>query len=334
MRTVRNLIFVLIGVLGAAGVYAFFETTRPYKGFPGTDVLVEIPRGSSTSSIARQLTGAGVIKSPWVLWAARIFHPGARLQAGEYRFTRAETPATILERLGKGEIASFDLTIPEGHNLWDVAAAVGRLGFLKEADFLAVARSPRLIADLDPQAESLEGYLFPSTYRVTKKTTVEQLAKMMTDTFRREWKSLDGTANRNIHEIVTMASLVEKESGVPAERPVVSSVYWNRLRQGMRMECDPTTIYAAMLRGRWRGTIYKSDLENEHPYNTYKNKGLPPGPIANPGREAIRAALHPAETKYIYFVAKGDGSGGHNFAEGFSDHQRNVSSYRKNREGQ
>lgn len=333
MKRLRTLlVLVVLAGIGLAG-FGWFQASQPYRGYAG-EVLVEIPRGMPTGTIANRLAKEGVIQSPWLFYVARVLRPGLKPQAGEYRFTKAETPFSVLERLTKGEIASYDVVVPEGHNVWDIAAVVARFGYIREQDFLKVALAPGLIRDLDPKAESLEGFLFPSTYRLTRHTTAEQFCRLMTDQFRRQWKAIEGSDKADIHEIVTMASLIEKESGVPEERPLVSSVYWNRLRKGMRMECDPTTIYAAMLRGRWRGTIYKSDLESDHPYNTYRHKGLPPGPIANPGAASLAAAIHPAESKFIYFVAKGDGTGSHNFAVDFSAHQKNVTSYRRNRDGQ
>ena len=211
--------------------------------------------------------------------------------------------------------------------MFDIAEAVEKLGIMKSAEFLKVARNPELIRDVAPNAPSLEGYLFPSTYRVTRRTTAQQIAREMTATFKRLWKEVGG-GTEDVNKFVTLASLVEKETGVASERDTVASVYHNRLNIGMKMDCDPTVIYAALLEGRYRGTIYRSDLENPHPYNTYRNRGLPPGPIANPGRESLRAALRPAETKYLFFVAKGDGSGAHVFTEDLTAHNAAVRDYR------
>jgi len=194
------------------------------------------------------------------------------------------------------------------------------------ADFLKIARSPALIRDLAPNAPSLEGYLFPSTYRVTKNVTAPLLARMMTDLFRKKWQELG--APGAVNDLVTLASLVEKETAVPAERPLVASVYRNRLEKSVALDCDPTTIYAALLEERYRGTIHRSDLASTNAYNTYRHAGLPPGPIASPGMASLRAAAAPAETNYIYFVAKPDGSGGHNFSATLAEHNRAVASYR------
>jgi UPF0755 protein len=216
--------------------------------------------------------------------------------------------------------------VPEGYNMFDIAAAVTKVG-MKPDEFLAAARNPAPIRDMDPNAQSLEGYLFPNKYRVYKHTTAQQLCLMMVTEFRIRWKALKTTANA--HDVVTLASMVEKEARRPDERPVIASVFSNRLRIGMRLDCDPTTVYAALLEGKYRGTIYKSDLESTSAWNTYQHAGLPPGPIANPGLGTIRAALAPAETQYLYFVAKADGTGGHTFSESLAQHSAAVAQYRR-----
>lgn len=311
----------------AAGAAAFYILTmRPYAGF-SNPVLIDLPRGLSTRAMADRLAAQGVIPTPLSFLAIRLLRPNDRLQAGEYEFRSAASPRQVFERIHQGDVFHYELTIPEGSHRWDIARIVASLGFISEADFLRAAADPSLIANLAPQATSLEGYLFPSTYRVTRQTTARQLCKMMTDEFRAEWKRLTPPAGV-VHQLVTLASLVEKETGVPAERATVASVYTNRLAQGIKLECDPTVIYAALLENRYRGTIYKSDLENLHPYNTYRHPGLPPGPIASPGRAALDAALHPADTPYIFFVAKPDGSGGHQFTTNLSAHNKAVEEYR------
>src|SRR5260370_24459691 len=203
---------------------------------------------------------------------------------------------------------------------------------MKGSDFLNAARDPALIRDLAPQAPTLEGYLSPSTYRITRRTTVQQLCRMMTDLFRKQWRDLERPDRpAAVHATVTLASLVEKETAIPDERPIVASVYTNRLERGMTLDCDPTTIYAAMLEQRYRGTIYRSDLNSLNAYNTYRHAVLPPGPIATPGIQSLKAALAPAETNYLFFVAKPDGSGGHQFSKSMAEHGRAVQVYRKKR---
>jgi UPF0755 protein len=195
-------------------------------------------------------------------------------------------------------------------------------------EFLKTARDPSLIRDLAPEAPTLEGYLFPSTYRVTRRTSAGQICREMTNQFRRVWTRIGGPQT-DVNRYVTLASLVEKETGVPSERTTVASVYANRLAIGMKLDADPTTLYAALLEGRHRGpTIYRSDLESTHPYNTYRRPGLPPGPIANPGEASLKAALQPAKTNYLFFVARGDGSGSHIFTESLERHNAAVRDYR------
>jgi UPF0755 protein len=327
----KRLLFILAAVLALCFGAVFFSAAQPYRGFTN-DVLVEFPKGTSGAAMAQKLADAGVIRHPLVFQIARFFRPGSKLQAGEYEFVEASSPLAVVDRISRGDVHYYELSIREGSNLFDIAEAVDKLGFLKGPAFLKAARNPAAIRDLAPKAPSLEGFLFPATYRLTRSTTVEQLIKMMTDQFRRQWKvaTRNSTIKQAVLEKVTLASLVEKESGVPAERPIVASVYQNRLGQDIKLDCDPTTIYAAMLDGRWRGTIYKSDLASENPYNTYRVNGLPPGPIASPGLASLEAALRPAETKYLFFVAKGDGSGGHNFSADYQSHQRFVAAYRRN----
>jgi UPF0755 protein len=224
----------------------------------------------------------------------------------------------------------YELTVPEGSNIFDIAASIDRFGFIKGSDFLRAARDPSPIRDLAPQAPTLEGYLFPSTYRITHSTTVEQLCRMMTDLFRKHWRELQTSGYTLVaNDAVTLASLVEKETALPRERPAIASVYENRLRLGMALDCDPTTIYAALLDRRYHGTIYRSDLISTNNYNTYQHVGLPPGPIANPGIASLKAALAPARTDFLYFVAKPDGSGSHQFSRTIAEHNRAVQLYRR-----
>lgn len=315
---------VLLVVAGAALVY--FSLAAPFAGYQG-EVFVDIPTRTSTREIARMLQSRGVIQNEWQFLLARAINRGANLQAGEYQFNRPMTPLEVFGKIARGEVFYYELRVPEGTNIFDIAAAVEKLGFIKRDVFLNVARDPSLIRDLAPAATTLEGYLFPSTYRLTRRTTAQQLVREMTTQFRRVWDEIGGKGSE-VNRIVTLASLVEKETAVAAERPEVASVYSNRLAIGMKLDCDPTTIYAAILDGRYRGTIYRSDLENPNPYNTYRNPGLPPGPIANPGVASLKAALSPAQTKYIYFVAKPDGSGAHVFSETLEQHNAAVQDYR------
>lgn len=323
----RRLLFVVfILALLAAGALAV-SLFMPYSAFE-KEVFVDIPKGTSALGMGGKLADAGVVRSEWLFMAARALRPGAKLKAGEYRFDKAITPWQVVDKIARGDVFLFTLVIPEGHNMFDIADHLAASRTMSRDAFLEAARDPSLIRDLAPEAPSLEGYLFPDTYKFQRRTSPRQLTKMLTDRFRKAWDQA-GASEANVHETITLASLVEKEARVADERPLVASVYTNRLRIGMPLQCDPTTIYAALLEDRWRGTIYRSDLNNRNPYNTYQNAGLPPGPIANPGFEAIKAALKPAESQYLYLVAKADGTGGHNFSEALADHSRAVAQYRR-----
>ncbi len=322
MKRLRWPFAALLLLLGAAVGSLFL----PYQAAP-PDTILDIDRGSSTRHIGDQLARNGILRYGWQLALARLLQPNRRLQAGEYQFTKPATPLEVFDRLARGDVHFYELRIPEGYNLFDIAKVVGEQGLITEASFLKAARNPKLIQDLAPTAPALEGFLFPSTYRLTRATTADALCALMVAQFRREWAALKPT--QPVLPTVILASLVEKETSIPAERPLVAGVYAKRLAIGMKLDADPTTIYSALLLGNWRGTIYRSDLDRDHPYNTYKSIGLPPGPIANPGSAALAAALHPADTENLFFVARADGSGGHRFSPNAEAHQRAVAEYRR-----
>jgi len=316
----------LIAVICALAGLAAWALVTPYQGFPA-ETFVEIPRGTGTAGIARELAKDGVIRYSWELELLHLVRPSAKLQAGEYRFAKAASALDVFNRIARGDIYFVEFTVPEGSNIFDIAKAIEAEGMMSAEDFLAAAEDPALIRDLAPKAKTLEGYLFPSTYRLSHATTPAHLSKMMTDEFRKQWARLSAGNDADLRSTVTLASLVEKETAAPEERPVIASVFRNRLAQGMRLQCDPTTIYAALLDHRYRGTIHKSDLASANPYNTYENAGLPPGPIANPGAQSLRAALAPADTPFLYFVAKPEG-GGHQFSTTIAQHEKAVVAYR------
>ena len=324
LRAIRIIAFLAV----LAGGLAVYRLGRPYRGFGG-ETFVDVPRGTSTGTIARMLADAGVVSSRWDFLLARLAGRARKLQAGEYRFDRAATPVEVYGRIARGDVFFYDLVVPEGRNMFDIAASVEKLGLFPQDEFLAAARDPRAIRDLDPHAPTLEGYLFPNTYHVGRHTTPEQLCRLMTGKFREVWRGLH--ANADVHEVVTLASLVEKEDKLGSERPLIAAVFANRLRIGMKLDCDPTTIYAALLHDRYRGTIYRSDLQRNDPYNTYRTAGLPPGPIANPGMASIDAALHPAASGALYFVLRPDGSGAHQFSTDLAAHEQATTRYRRGR---
>ena len=319
------LVCVLLAVI--AGGYVWYQLKQPYQGFQEAKIL-DFPHGTSTAEMAQLLQAAGVVRSGRMFQLAHYLSPGAALQAGEYKFDKPASTMEVIRRIARGDTFYYDLIVPEGNTLFDIAAAIKELKIFPAEKFLAAARDPHLIQDLDPQAPSLEGYLFPDTYHVNRQTTAESLCRTMTHRFRDMWRKLNTHAD--VHEIITLASLVEREAHVPADRPLIASVFRNRLSIDMKLDCDPTVVYAALLDGRYRGKIYRSDLDSESRFNTYKHVGLPPGPIANPGIGSIKAALNPATTDYLFFVAKADGSGGHTFSSSLSQHTAAVAEYHRN----
>ncbi len=325
MTFLRRLGFLIFLGLVAGG-FAVYRLEQPYQGFQG-EVFVEFPRGTGTSGIADVLANAGVVRSRWDFLLASIASRTRVLQAGEYRFDRAASPLDVVRRIGRGDIFYLELVVPEGRNLFDIAAAAEQLGLFPASKFLETARSPALIRDLDPEAPTLEGYLFPDTYKLARHTTPDRLCRLMTGKFRDAWRSLNTTAS--VHRTVTLASLVEKEGKLAEERPRIAAVFENRLHIGMKLDCDPTTIYAALLQQHYHGVIHRSDLDSQHPYNTYRHTGLPPGPIANPGLASMRAALNPSDSDSLFFVARADGSGGHEFSANIAAHESAVERYRR-----
>lgn len=290
----------------------------------GHDIL--IPSGVSTWGIGAELESAGVVRSKTAFFLLHQLRRGRSLKAGEYEFPAGMRMLDVHDKIARGEVSFHTVVIPEGFNIFDIAAALQEARVCTQAEFLDAARRDRnLIADLAPDAPSLEGYLFPDTYDFSKKQTPDDVAATMVKRFRKEAAAigLQGDVNR----VVTLASFVEKETRIAEERPIVASVFENRLAQNIPLATDPSVIYASKLVGKFDGVIRQSDLQLDSPYNTYKNAGLPPGPIANPGKGALLAAMHPAQTSYLYFVANGEG--GHNFARTLEEHNHNVAIYRR-----
>src|SRR4051812_47841815 len=292
---------------------------------PSQQTFVEFKTGSSARRIASELKQAGIIRSRSAFLVLHLFRR-ASLKAGEYEFDHPERLGEVYRHIAHGDTYARVLVVPEGYNIFDIAAAVEKLGIDSQQNFLAQVRTQTaLIRDLDARAPTLEGYLYPDTYRVPRKQKSPDLIAAMVKRFHQEARQLDLTGD--VHRIVTMASIVEKETAVPEERPVVAGVFYNRLAQHIALDTDPSVIYAALLTNRYRGTIYASDLQYTSPYNTYRNPGLPPGPIANPGKDSLIAAMHPAKTDYLYFVS--DNQGHHRFSRTLEEHQRNVAEYRR-----
>ncbi|HSM86831.1 MAG TPA: endolytic transglycosylase MltG [Candidatus Limnocylindrales bacterium] len=293
---------------------------------PHEEKLVQLKAGSSARHIAAELKKAGIIHSEYAFLLWHYLHGRRNLKAGEYAFDHPARLREVYDRIQRGDIFVHLLVIPEGYNIFDIAAAIEDSGLGRRDDFLHVAQTDlALIRDLDPQAPSLEGYLFPDTYRFTRTQSMHDIAAAMVHRFRQT--AHEAGLPADLHSLVIMASIVEKETAADAERPEVASVFYNRLNRHMVMATDPTVIYAALLNGRYRGAIYRSDLQFDSPYNTYRRTGLPPGPICNPGKASLLAAMHPADTQYLYFVS--DNHGHHNFSRTPEEHAKNVAAYRR-----
>ncbi len=328
--TALILIFVvvlLIGIPVYLGTLGWIRVTNPYRGYLGTEQFVDIPFGTSTGEIGRRLADAGVVPDRYTFRAAVWWRgAGSRLKAGEYRFNRALTPVAVIEKLERGDVFTRRITFPEGLTLAEMATLYETRGFGKAADFAAAARDATRIHELDPAAPDLEGYLFPDTYALARNTSAGVLVSMMVDRFKGAYdQAIRNRAEEEtlgVRDLVTLASLVEKETASEGERALVSAVYRNRLRIGMPMQADPTVVYALAKAGRYDGNIRREDLSLNSPYNTYRYPGLPPGPTASPGLAALSAALAPADVPYLYFVSRNDGT--HVFARTLTEHNSNV----------
>jgi len=317
---------LLLLVLIAVGA-AYWLITSPFGR--RTETFVEIAPRTSTGAMASQLEKAGVIRSRYGFELLRLIEKGT-LKAGEYRFDHPAPMTEVYRRIVKGDIYTIGITIPEGYNIFDIAQAVQDAGLGQRDEFLAAERQHTdLIAEWTDPAHppvSLEGYLFPDTYHFARHTPPATILATMVRRFRQAAQQLN-LQGPETNRTVVMASLIEKEVAVGAERPLVAGVFTNRLAKNIPLATDPTVIYAALLDNRWRGSIYASDLKSPSPYNTYVRAGLPPGPICNPGMAAFHAALQPAQTDYLYFVS--DAQGHSRFSATLKEHNQNVQAYRQ-----
>jgi UPF0755 protein len=333
MRRLGFLALFLIAALGGGASWLDSQLSRPYRGHRPEKVFVDIPHGTSRWGVAEILRRNDVIRSPLAFALFSDWHFRKRLQAGEYYFDHPLNSREVFWKISHGQIYVHTVTVPEGWTMFDIATELERQGVCSGEDFLTAARDTPLIADLAPQAHSLEGFLFPSTYEFTRRATCEQVVKRMVENFRAVWETLQPagptTQPQSVApiEVVTLASLVERETPNAEERPLVAGVFYNRLRRGDPLQCDPTVQYAMELAGRPEKSVHAVDLRFSSPYNTYQHRGLPPGPIANPGEASLRAALAPANTDYMYFVA--NDQGGHFFSRTLAEHNRNVARLRK-----
>ncbi len=303
----------------------------PYQGFSRAGVYVDIPRGASRRTIGRLLAENGVVHSRWVFEGLSRWRARRTLEAGEYFFDHPQTAFQVFDTIAAGRVYVRTLVVPEGYNMFDIANLVEREGFMSHGAFLAAVEDPTPIRDLAPRAPSLEGFLFPATYEFPRHISAQDMVGAMVKRFRQQWDAIRAAAGDpdglSVRQIVTLASLVERETSAPDERPLIAGVFYNRLRRRFPLQCDPTVVYALELAGEYDGSLDRGDLEFRSPYNTYRHIGLPPGPIANPGEAALRAALDPESTDYLYFVA--NTQGGHFFSKTLREHIRNVHRYRR-----
>ncbi|MBI3406635.1 MAG: endolytic transglycosylase MltG [Acidobacteria bacterium] len=330
MRTLRRVL--VYGLLLALGVIAWlgYELLSPYGQFQKEGVFVEIAHGSSVRGIAQQLEQSGVIRNRFVFELLARVRRHKPLSAGEYFFDRPRRPSEVLQVLAEGRVYTVSVTVPEGLTMFDIADVFEKAALSQHAEFLQAAQNAEAVRELAPQAKNLEGFLFPATYQFPRHVTAQEITQAMVRRFREAWNELTQGKSPAIYsaaEIVTMASLVEKETGTPSERPVIAGVFFNRLRRNVALQCDPTVIYGLRLSNRFNGKLGNSGLHFDSPYNTYKYRGLPPGPIANPGEASLRAALYPPYVEYLYFVANTEG--GHWFSKTLSEHNENVARYRR-----
>lgn len=324
------LALALLGGL-AAGVYwggkAWLLERRASQA--GTAELVEIPRGASLAQAAKALAEAGIVNNPRLFQlAGRLTSDDGPILAGEYELSPAMNAARILRFLRSGRVKLHYLLIPEGYTLAQIAARLNEGGIAEAAEVLRLANDPAFTAELGVEESSLEGYLFPDTYRFPRHLGARAVLSAMVARFDQAWKPLAPTAKEQgwkRHNVATLAGIIQKEAGRDEEMPLISAVYRNRLKRGMRLQADPTVIYG--LGDAFQGNLTRAHLEGDTPFNTYTRAGLPPGPICSPGREALKAALHPAQAPYLYFVAKGDGS--HQFSTTYAQHQKAVDAFQR-----
>jgi UPF0755 protein len=343
----RTFLTLLLLVALATGGWLAWALWMPVP--PEGQKFVMLRPGYSTRRIAAELKSAGVIRNSlaFVLW--HRIHPKQSLKAGEYLFDKPAKALEVHARLVRGDIYVHTVVIPEGYTMFDIAQAVQDAGLGSKQEFLEVAQSEvGLISDLAPDAKTLEGYLFPNTYEFTRTQSMKDIVAAMVKQFRQVAEQIGLTANlqkangqnpaaqteiqnaeiqKNVQKTVTMASIIEKETAVPEERPVVASVYYNRLERHIALQADPSVIYAELLDGTYAGALHHFDMRFQSAYNTYTHPGLPPGPIANPGRTSLEAAIHPVKTDYFYFVS--DGNGHHRFSQTLEEHNQNVARLRQ-----
>lgn len=327
----RLFVLLLIAAVGV-GVWLRFSLLQPYQGFSQQGVFVDLPHGASSRGVARLLQQNGVIRSAVAFEIYSRRHSRRRLQAGEYFFDHPISGHDVFWQIADGHVYQQPFTVREGQTIFDIARELEAGKFMTSAEFLSAAKNPELILEMAPHAKTLEGFLYPATYNLPRHPVASELTAEMVRKFKEEWIRIGSTseippAEGLADKIVTLASLVERETPKPDERPLVAGVFENRLHRNMPLQCDPTVIYALEQKGQYKGTLSLVDLRIDSPYNTYTHPGLPPGPIGNPGEVSLRAAMAPAQTEYLYFVA--NTQGGHFFAATLEEHNRNVAKYHR-----
>jgi UPF0755 protein len=332
VKTLGKVLLILLLVAAGGAAYLWYCIERPYRGFPPEGVFVDLPHGASSRAVAHLLQQNGVIRNAMAFEYYARRHPKRHLQAGEYFFNQPISGHDVFWQIADGHVFEQPFTVREGETIFDIARELEAGKFMSANEFLTAARNPELIRDMSPNAKSLEGFLYPATYNLPRHPAVNALTTEMVKKFKEEWNRIASAqpiapAAAIAGHIVTLASLVERETPKPDERPLVAGVFENRLSKNMRLQCDPTVIYALEQIGQYKGTLTGEDLRFDSPYNTYEHGGLPPGPIGNPGEVALRAAMTPAKTPYLYFVA--NTQGGHFFAATLEEHNRNVTKYRR-----
>ncbi len=333
IRRLGLLALLAIAALGAGAGWLDSQISRPYRGHRPEKLFVDIPRGTSRWGVAGILRTNDVIRNRLAFAIFSWWHFRKPLEAGEYIFDHPVNSREVFWKIAHGRIFVRTVLVPEGWTMYDLAAELERQGICGREEFLAVTHDTSLISDISPQAKSLEGFLFPSTYEFTRHNTCGQVAKRMVQDFRAVWETLEPSGSPPLPDdltpaqVVTLASLVERETPNAEERPLVAGVFYNRLHRGYPLQCDPTVQYAMELEGHPEKYVHPQDLLLDSPYNTYRHPGLPPGPIANPGEASLRAAISPSTTDYLYFVANGEG--GHFFSRTLAEHNRNVARLRR-----
>jgi UPF0755 protein len=324
VRSVLTFMALVAIIVLAVGGWLAWSVWSPVQ--PDQPKYVLLRPGYGTRRIARELQAAGAVRSRTAFLVWHYFHRERSLKAGEYLFNSSANVVQVHDRLARGDIYFHTVVIPEGYNMFDIARAVQDAGLGSADEFLKTGQSEvALISDIAPEAQNLEGYLFPATYQFTRAQSMSEIIETMVRQFRQVATEIGLTSD--VQRTVTMASIIEKETAVPEERPLVASVYTNRLASRVALQADPSIIYAELLDGTYAGKLHHADMQVRSSYNTYTHPGLPPGPIGNPGRGSLEAAMHPAQTDYFYFVA--DGNGRHRFAHSLEEHNRNVIAYRR-----